>query len=305
MGAVLFPVPTALAAEVTNPAEHPVPVKVTIDGQVYNDGLDTLPGYDDYACTPIPNVQYDFASNQVLYYDDRGELAETAKWTEWSRISSYQTWVKQQQSKPASTPTPAPAASTPAPSTTGSAPSSSAAPGASAPSTTSAPAAAAPRPAQSAQSAPGASPSKSSGTRGTSGKSSSSKGESDESATVKRAAGAAVAGPSVPGVVVPGAADGKASSTDPAATTPEATTPAADGAVGTSPVAPGGAVAPEASAGPAQLSEAVREGAGAGAGDTRVAGVGLLAALALAGIGLPFGKFARRQALGLSGPADD
>ncbi len=56
----------AAAAEVTNPADHPAPVSVKIDGQSYSDGLDTLPGYDDYACTPIPNVEYDFAENQIL-----------------------------------------------------------------------------------------------------------------------------------------------------------------------------------------------------------------------------------------------
>ncbi len=39
-------------------------ITVTIDGQTYHDGLDTLPGYDDEACTPIPNVQYDFADNR-------------------------------------------------------------------------------------------------------------------------------------------------------------------------------------------------------------------------------------------------
>ena len=49
---------------VTNPADHPAPITVTIDGQTYHDGLDTLPGYDDYACTPIPNVQYDFATTR-------------------------------------------------------------------------------------------------------------------------------------------------------------------------------------------------------------------------------------------------
>ena len=44
---------------------------MTIDGQTYRDGADTLPGYDDDACTPIPNVQYDFADNQIQYYDGR------------------------------------------------------------------------------------------------------------------------------------------------------------------------------------------------------------------------------------------
>lgn len=88
--------PSASAGDVTNPAQHPYPITVTIDGQTYHDGLDTLPGYDDYACTPIPDVQYDFAGNQVLYYDDSGNLLATAPWTEWSRISSYKTWQAQQ-----------------------------------------------------------------------------------------------------------------------------------------------------------------------------------------------------------------
>jgi hypothetical protein len=85
------------AAEITNPAQHPYPVTVTIGGQTYHDGEDTLPGYDDYLCTPIPDVQYDFADNEILYYDGQGDLLATAPWSEWSRISSYQTWLKQQQ----------------------------------------------------------------------------------------------------------------------------------------------------------------------------------------------------------------
>jgi hypothetical protein len=87
----------ASAADITNPAQHPYPITVTIDGQTYHDGEDTLPGYDDYLCTPIPDVQYDFADNEILYYDDQGDLLATAQWTEWSRISSYATWLKQQQ----------------------------------------------------------------------------------------------------------------------------------------------------------------------------------------------------------------
>ena len=62
----------------------------------YSDGRDTLPGYDDELCTPIPNVQYDFGENQILYYNSEGELLKTARWTEWARISSYQTWLDQQ-----------------------------------------------------------------------------------------------------------------------------------------------------------------------------------------------------------------
>jgi hypothetical protein len=101
LGAALLvaAVPAAQATDITNPAEHPDPITLTIDGQSYHDGADTLPGYDDYACTPIPNVQYDFADNQIQYYDDQNQLVKTAHWTEWERISSYETWVAQQQGK--------------------------------------------------------------------------------------------------------------------------------------------------------------------------------------------------------------
>lgn len=89
---------TAGAAAITNPAQHPYPITVTIDGQTYHDGEDTDPGVDDYLCTPIPDVQYDFADNEILYYDDAGDLLATAQWTEWSRVTSYSTWLAQQHS---------------------------------------------------------------------------------------------------------------------------------------------------------------------------------------------------------------
>ena len=97
--------PAASAAPPTNPAEHPYPIEVTIDGQTYRDGEDTLPGYDDVLCTPIPGVEYDFAANEIQYYDG-GEVVATAPWTEWDRISSYETWRKQQQGSPTPTPSP-------------------------------------------------------------------------------------------------------------------------------------------------------------------------------------------------------
>ena len=103
--ALLGVAPAAQATDITNPAEHPDPITLTIDGQTYRDGADTLPGYDDYACTPIPNVQYDFADDQIQYYDDQSELVETAHWTEWTRISSYETWAAQQQAGSPSGPT--------------------------------------------------------------------------------------------------------------------------------------------------------------------------------------------------------
>ncbi len=84
LGAALFAMaPAAGATDITNPADHPYPITVTIDGQTYHDGQDTLPGYDDYACTAIPNVSYDFADNEIDYYDDDGNLITTAHWTEW------------------------------------------------------------------------------------------------------------------------------------------------------------------------------------------------------------------------------
>src|SRR5262245_62249137 len=96
VAALFVAAPAAHGQGITNPADHPYPVEVTIDGQTYEDGRDTLPGYDDHLCTPIPNVQYDFADNRVLYYSGDGELLETSPWTEWSRISSYETWLNQQ-----------------------------------------------------------------------------------------------------------------------------------------------------------------------------------------------------------------
>jgi hypothetical protein len=108
LGAWLGAASAAHAQAVTNPAEHPAPITVTVDGQKYHDGLDTLPGYDDQECTPIPGVQYDFTQNEIQYYDSSGELLETAHWTEWSRISSYETWKQQQNAgTPTRTATPA------------------------------------------------------------------------------------------------------------------------------------------------------------------------------------------------------
>ncbi|WGL53365.1 hypothetical protein P5P86_05935 [Nocardioides sp. BP30] len=86
--------PAAHATDITNPAQNPAPITVTVDGQQYTDGQDTLPGEDDYACTPIPGVSYDFADNEVIYHTDNG--TKTVHWTEWDRITSYQVWLKQQ-----------------------------------------------------------------------------------------------------------------------------------------------------------------------------------------------------------------
>ena len=142
-GALLAVTPAAQATDITNPADHPAPIILTIDGQDYRDGADTLPGYDDYACTPIPNVQYDFAENEIQYYDEQGDLVKTAHWTEWSRISSYETWVEQQRAaSPPGSSTPSNADAAPAatsPTTTDSAATPAAAtPAATSPTTTSA-----------------------------------------------------------------------------------------------------------------------------------------------------------------------
>ena len=101
----IAPASAALATDVTNPADNPYPITVTVDGQTYHDGLDTLPGYDDYACTVIPGVSYDFGHNRIDYPD-----GQTAPWTEWSRIPGYAVWVKQQQNK-APSPNPSPSSS--------------------------------------------------------------------------------------------------------------------------------------------------------------------------------------------------
>jgi hypothetical protein len=127
LGVALAPV--ARATDITNPAEHPAPITLEIDGQTYRDGADTLPGYDDYACTPIPNVQYDFGNDEIQYYDGQGNEVKTAHWTEWSRISSYQAWADQQQqgntSPGTSTPSSGDATPTPTSQTTTSAGASS------------------------------------------------------------------------------------------------------------------------------------------------------------------------------------
>ncbi|HEY6889187.1 MAG TPA: hypothetical protein VI300_15445, partial [Solirubrobacter sp.] len=136
----LFAAPSAAHAQgVTNPADHPAPITVTIDGQTYTDGRDTLPGFDDEACTAIPNVQYDFANDEIQYYSSDGKLLDTAHWTEWARISSYADWKAQQGTK---TPTPTPTAAatataTPAPSNNAPTSPSSATTNTTSPSTTS------------------------------------------------------------------------------------------------------------------------------------------------------------------------
>lgn len=94
-GALVAP---AAVASVTNPADNPRKIVVIgSDGEEYTDGLDTLPGFDDYACTFIPGAYYDFANNRVHYAD-----GQSIPWTEWERIAGYKTWLDKQKSKDSS-----------------------------------------------------------------------------------------------------------------------------------------------------------------------------------------------------------
>ncbi len=104
MALAIAPATAAFATDITNPADNPYPITVTVDGQTYHDGQDTLPGYDDYACTVIPGVSYDFAHNKIDYPD-----GQVAPWTEWDRIPGYKVWLKQQQT---THPSPSPSPST-------------------------------------------------------------------------------------------------------------------------------------------------------------------------------------------------
>ena len=302
-GVALFGVNGAAhAADVTNPAQHPAPIKVTIDGQTYNDGLDTLPGYDDEACTPIPNVQYDFANDEIQYYDSQGELLTTAHWTEWSRISSYQTWVDQQHGgPPSSSPTPSPSAtSTPAPSpSTASSPTpspSNAGPAAGGPVTTGA----AQRTRSSAPSTKSSAPK----THGSAPKTTSSGVKSPSSHDTAA---------TTPKRDTPSHAKKRGTSTkdNPASSPTRAETGAPAGGSGTGAPVATNTLAPSPGAGAPSPSPqgttkyklaSARTGAGASAGDTRAAGVVILAALAaVAGLAFLFGwagrpDFARRGA---------
>ena len=82
----------AAQASVTNPADNPHKIEVEgDDGQEYTDGLDTLPGYDDFACTYIPGAWYDFERNRVYYAD-----GQWIPWTEWGRATGYKEWLAEQ-----------------------------------------------------------------------------------------------------------------------------------------------------------------------------------------------------------------
>ena len=79
----------APAHAITNPAANPNPKTVKgDDGRTYEDGRDTLPGYDDEECSYIPGAWYDFDNNLVHYAD-----GQSARWTEWDRVAGYQKWL--------------------------------------------------------------------------------------------------------------------------------------------------------------------------------------------------------------------
>lgn len=321
--ASLVVAPAAFAQGVTNPADNPFPISVTIDGQTYTDGRDTLPGYDDQACTPIPYVSYDFGQNQVLYYDADGQLLKSAKWTEWSRITSYQAWVDDQK-KPTPTATPAAtnqATATPTVSAGGGG--TTTAPASNSPAATNQTSAAAPttttkRPSTKTQTTKSAS----SGTTQRSG-GSTSKGQSTKSSTTTKAS--STTSPTTTTTSASSPASSSASSSSPSASAPSAssststapeggadasvdaaaTTTAVDGAVpvadaGTGEVVPGqptevaanGTVVPagatEPGPGPvAAVADTTKyqlaSQAVGNVEDTRLAGIGILVALVAAG----------------------
>jgi hypothetical protein len=318
LGAALFGAPgVAHAQGVTNPADHPAPITVMVDGQTYHDGLDTLPGYDDQACTPIPNVQYDFASDQIQYYSSDGDLIDTAHWTEWSRISSYATWQQQQQTgTPTSTPTPTatasnPAASTPTPSSNAPTSPSASSPAASSPSANS-PASTSPstkrsstKPSSTKTSTPtGSSPTKSSSTQ------SSTTNSASSGSTTTGTSNESTSSSSSPRSGTSSSATNDAAAAAPAGDAAVAGT-AATAAPGASnaPVAGGGGPAGGAQAGTATSNSAQdapkyklaseHVGAGGTVPDTRLAGVVILMAVfGVAGVGLMARGIARRQGFG-------
>jgi len=96
IGLPLASISFAPAAEaITNPAQNPHPITVKgDDGNTYTDGADTLPGYDDEACTYIPGAWFDFDNNRVHYAD-----GQSIAWTEWDRATGYADW-KAKHDKP-------------------------------------------------------------------------------------------------------------------------------------------------------------------------------------------------------------
>lgn len=89
--AMLLLVAPAAHASISNPAAHPKKIVVVIDGVEYTDGQDTLPGYDDYSCGPIPNSWPDYDANRMYFDTDNG--VKYISWTEWDRLPGYATWL--------------------------------------------------------------------------------------------------------------------------------------------------------------------------------------------------------------------
>lgn len=89
--AMLLLVAPAAHAAISNPAAHPKKIVVVIDGVEYTDGQDTLPGYDDYSCGPIPNSWPDYDANRMYFDTDNG--VKYISWTEWDRLPGYATWL--------------------------------------------------------------------------------------------------------------------------------------------------------------------------------------------------------------------
>ena len=321
--------PAAHATDITNPAEHPYPITVTIDGQTYHDGLDTLPGYDDYACTPIPDVQYDFADNEILYYDDNGNLLAKAPWTEWSRISSYQTWLAQQGAAKSSgtttvattTSTSTSLGNTTVPTSTGTSTSTSTSSSTAATSHTTSSSTTKARTTK-ARSTTSSSSKKVTSTHTTkSGTSTVAKTKKTATTNHAAVAGGTVAGASTASSASKTTKSGTSTkhtsssakksgsstaSTKSSAATKNAVASAAAGStvVGAS---SGGATTATSTGSSATPSSAtttkaqVAKSSIGGAGNTRLAGAGILAALVAAGLCLMFGNFARRQAFGRRG----
>lgn len=114
LGLPIASVSFAPAADaITNPAQNPHPITVKgDDGNTYTDGEDTLPGYDDEACTYIPGAWFDFDNNRVHYAD-----GQSIAWTEWGRATGYAEWkakhdkpTQTASAKPSSKPTAKPSA---------------------------------------------------------------------------------------------------------------------------------------------------------------------------------------------------
>jgi hypothetical protein len=319
LGAALAP--AAHATDITNPAENPAPINVTIDGQTYRDGADTLPGYDDYACTPIPNVQYDFSNDQIQYYDGQGNLITTAHWTEWDRISSYQTWVDQQH---AGTPSntnnnaaPSSADATPTATTPTSAGAASPAPAATGPAATSPTATSNAATSPAVKSKGSTTKTKSSTTKATNSpaKTTTSATKTTSAAKQKTKRSAATSSSSHGTTTSKTATKSHAkkhgtstaSSTKHAAATSQAAatdatgTDAPAGGTGTAPSAAPSAAAPAAapSAADAPKYKLVSDTGVGGVGDTRPVGVGILVAVfAAAGLAFLIGSARRRRTFG-------